>query len=209
MLDRGWAECVMSHMRHFLEPLLWTDVQWFRPTPLMFHTFVDICKFSSVSIFTRHMIVVFQWHHMRRCGLSLRPRNQCGWRGTGLVSWPVAASVAVDGGAYRRQAGASANGWVLESSMSDGERLRRSCWWCVCTNACHSQDQKSGGGEWRALQLVHGEAGGKTCGVQKDAVHGGGNGPQNIRRVVVEGSEHSGWFMEEQEDQLVEFRRML
>ena len=33
--------------------------------------------------------------------------------------------------------------------------------------------------------------------------------PHNIRRVVMESGEHSGWFMEEQEDQLVEFRRML
>ena len=172
----------MSHMRYFLEPLLWTDVQWFRPTPLIFHTFVDICKFSSVSIFTRHMIAVFQRHHMRRCGLSLRPWNQYGWQGTGLVSWPVAARVALDGGAYRRQAGASANGWVLESSVSDDEGLRRSCWWCVCINACHSQDQKIGGWEWRALRLVHGEAGGQTYEVQKDAIHGGGKWPSKYQK---------------------------
>ena len=33
--------------------------------------------------------------------------------------------------------------------------------------------------------------------------------PHNIRRVVVESGEHYAWCMEEQEDQLVEFRRML
>ena len=156
MLDRGWAECFMSHIRNILEPLLWANVQWFRPTPLMFHTFVDICKFSSVSIFTRHMIAVFQWHHMRRCGLSLRPRNQYGWRGTGLVSWPVAASDVLDGGAYGRRARAIANGWVVESSVSDGERLRRSCQWCVhqCMTLTRSEDwwwrvESTMAGSWR------------------------------------------------------------
>ena len=35
------------------------------------------------------------------------------------------------------------------------------------------------------------------------------SGPHQIRNVVVESGEYYGWFMEEQEDQLVEFRRML
>ena len=72
-----------------------------------------------------------------------------------------------------------------------------------------SKDQKSGSGEYGALWLVHGVAVGQTCGVLKNAIMVVESEPHNIRRVVMESGEHSGWFIEEQEDQLVEFRRML
>ena len=199
----------MSHMRYFLEPLLWTDVQWFRPTPLMFHTFVDIWKFSSVSIFTRHMIAVFQRHHMRRCGLSLRPRNQYGWRGTRLVSWPVAASVALDGGVYRRQAGLVQ---MVESLKAVCLMVKGSGEVAGCVCASMHVTHKI-----RRLVVESGEHYGWFMERQEDKLVEfrrmlymvAESGPQNIRRVVVEGSEHSCWFMEEQEDKLVEFWRML
>ena len=199
----------MSHMLYFLEPLLWTDVQWFRPTPLMFHTFVDICKFSSVFIFTRHMIAVFQGHHMRRCGLSLRPRNQYGWRGTGLFLglllrvWPW-MEVLTD---------------VRQGQVQMVESLKAVCLMVkgsgeVASGVCASMHVTH---KIRRLVVESGEHYGWFMERQEDklvefirmlymVVE---SGPQNIRRVVVEGSEHSGWFMEEQEDKLVEFWRML
>ena len=104
--------------------------------------------------------------------------------------------------------------WRVESTTAGSWRGRRTSlwsseecytwWWKVALIISEEwwwRVMSTPAGSWRSRRT--------TCGVLKDAIMVVESGPHKIRRVVVKSGEYYGWFMEEQEDQLVEFRRML
>ena len=199
----------MSHMRHFLEPLLWTDVQWFRPTPLMFHTFVDICL-----SFPQFPYLQDIWLQCSR-GII--------WGG---VVWVSDHGTSMAGEVLGWFLGLLLRVWPWMEVLTDvrqGQVQMVECLKAVCLMVKGSGEVA--GGVCASMHATHkigrvvvesGEHYGWFMERQDKLVEFRRmlymvveSGPQNIRRVVVEGSEHSGWFMEEQEDKLVEFWRML
>ena len=163
-----------------------------------------VCKFSSVSIFTRH-----------DCGVPVASCEEV-WSESQTKEpvwlaryWAGFLACCCEWGL----------GWRCLQTLGKGNCKWMSAgkqyvwWWrapeklpVVCVHQCMTHKIRRvvvESGEhygWFALWLVHGGAGGQTCGVLKDAIMVVESGPHE---------EHYGWFMEEQEDQLVEFRRML
>ena len=179
----------------------------------MFHTSVEICKFSSVSLFTRYWL----W-----CSSGIM------WGG---VVWVSDQGTSMAGEVLGWFLGLLlwARPWMeVLTDVRQGQLQMDECWKAVCLMVKGSGEVAGGvcasmhdthkirrvvveSGEhygWFALWLVHGGAG-QTCGVLKDAIMVVESGPHKIWRVVVESGKHYGWFMKEQEDKLVEFRMML